>query len=324
MLLWILPFSKKKQNSPLCIFLLIAAVHILIDITIDEPFLGSLKVHMYPATYIFLYGPLLYLYTHTLFKKQVRRTWLHFVLPSVFTVYYFLWGFSHTVFFAAFAVQYMVYIILIKRAARSGEQKEEDRTRLCALFITYSFGLIWLFAISANVFSQLNHEEVAQAVETVAFVTAIVMSCGLMFLIMSQPAVFMDVRVSVSNQLKYVGKNENELSRRMLQLVELFTEKKVYTNSDLNRTVLADKIGVDVQQLSREVNQYFKMNLSELINKYRIEAAKKLLENSELSIKEIYYEVGYNSRSAFNTSFKKQTRKNPSEYRIPLKKRSDS
>ena len=309
---------------PLCIFLLIVAVHILIDVTIDKPFLGSSKIHMYPATYIFLYGPLLYLYTHRLFKKEVQRTWLHFILPVVSTVYYFLWGFSHPVFFVAFAVQYVIYVILIKKAARSGEQKEESLARFCALLITYSFGLVWLLAISANVFSQLNYEGAAQAMEIVAFVTAIVMFCGLIFLIMSQPSVFMDVRVSISNQLKQVDKSENALSRRMLHLTKLFTEKKVYTNSGLNRTMLADTIGVDVQQLSKDINQYFKMNLSELINKYRIEAAKRLLENSELSIKEIYYEVGYNSRSAFNTSFKKQTRKKPSEYRILLKKRSDS
>ena len=58
------------------------------------------------------------------------------------------------------------------------------------------------------------------------------------------------------------------------------------------------------------------MNYWTLINKYRIEEAKELLINSpEDSILKIAYTVGYNSKTTFNTTFKKIVGITPSEFR---------
>ena len=128
----------------------------------------------------------------------------------------------------------------------------------------------------------------------------------------------MQVRVGVSNQARSYELEDESNNNQMLELIQLFRDEKLFSNPEINREMLAEKLSMDVQQLSKEVNRYFKMNLPELINQYRINEAKRLLETSKLQIKEIYYQTGFQSRSAFNTAFKKQTQKTPSEYKNDL------
>jgi AraC-like DNA-binding protein len=61
------------------------------------------------------------------------------------------------------------------------------------------------------------------------------------------------------------------------------------------------------------------MKKQRLINKDRIDEAKRNLFNPDkqhLTIIDIAYEVGFNSKSAFNTAFKKSTNMTPSQYKL--------
>ncbi|UZR96770.1 helix-turn-helix domain-containing protein [Chondrinema litorale] len=316
-LLYALPSGRKKQNLPLCFFLLLTALHSLTDLTIDSPLFGSAKIHLVVGPFIFLYAPLLYFHYCRLFDVEIKKVESHFAIFGIFLVYHLLWGFSHTIFFAVFSMQYLYYSIWIGRLVKI-RQKEKPIKRIWILFITYSFGLVWLFAISANVFSQLNYEPLASWTELIAYISAVILFCGFIYFTMSQPSLFMQVRVAVSNQIRYEESTDRRVKKQMLTLTELLTKEKIFSDPELNREILAQKLGMDVQQLSKEINQHFKMNLSELINQYRISEAKILLQNQELNIKEIYYKTGFQSRSAFNNAFKKQTEKTPSEYRKTL------
>ena len=81
---------------------------------------------------------------------------------------------------------------------------------------------------------------------------------------------------------------------------------------------IANSTGLSINQVSEIINTAFKKNLNDWINDLRIEEAKDYLKESELSIKEIYYEVGFNSKSAFNNAFKKRMGTTPSTYRSTL------
>lgn len=316
-LLYALPSGRKQQNLPLCLFLLLTAVHSIIDLTIDTPIFGSVRIHLFFGTLIFLYAPLLYFHLCGLFKIEIKKVWRHLLAFWLFLTYYFCFGFSHTLFFAVFSIQYLIYSIWITRLLNS-RQYEKPIKKLWSLFITYSFGLVWFFAIAANAFSQFNYELWAEWTEMIAFILAIVLFCGLIYFTMSQPSLFMQVRVGVSNQVRSYELEDESNNNQMLELIQLFRDEKLFSNPEINREMLAEKLSMDVQQLSKEVNRYFKMNLPELINQYRIDEAKRLLETSKLQIKEIYYQTGFQSRSAFNTAFKKQTQKTPSEYKNDL------
>ena len=68
--------------------------------------------------------------------------------------------------------------------------------------------------------------------------------------------------------------------------------------------------------VSQVINQDLGSNFYELVNQRRIERAMQLLmEPPNRTILEIALSVGYNSKSTFNTAFRRQTGVTPTEYR---------
>ena len=95
------------------------------------------------------------------------------------------------------------------------------------------------------------------------------------------------------------------------------TEKPFLSNS-FSMPDLARKLNVSTHHLSQILNEDFKQSFSDYISVLRIEEAKRILsapERSVFKIEEISERVGYNSKSAFNTTFKKLTGKTPSQFR---------
>ena len=54
-------------------------------------------------------------------------------------------------------------------------------------------------------------------------------------------------------------------------------DEKIYKKSDLNLNYLADELGTNTSYLSTIINTHFNVNLRSLINKYRIDEARKIL-----------------------------------------------
>jgi len=91
---------------------------------------------------------------------------------------------------------------------------------------------------------------------------------------------------------------------------------KPYLDPTLNLPLLADQLGVLPRDLSELINQMFGSHFFDFVNRYRISKAKEmLLENPDMSILRILNEVGFNSKSSFNSAFKKHTQTTPSAYR---------
>ncbi len=94
-----------------------------------------------------------------------------------------------------------------------------------------------------------------------------------------------------------------------------------FVNPELTLVDLSLKIGIPSRELSELINGHLGTNFISYVNSYRINMAKQLLSNPEeigLNISEIMYEVGFSSRSSFNTLFKKETGMTPSEFREGL------
>jgi AraC-like DNA-binding protein len=94
-------------------------------------------------------------------------------------------------------------------------------------------------------------------------------------------------------------------------------KNKTYTNPNLSLYEMAKKLRVSPHQLSKAINDGFHMNFFDFINSYRIEEFKKLAKDNRHkhhTFVSLAYEVGFNSKTAFNRSFKKLTKVTPSEY----------
>ena len=74
--------------------------------------------------------------------------------------------------------------------------------------------------------------------------------------------------------------------------------------------------------LSLKINQNCEKNFYDLINSYRIQEFKEKAQSVDLnsySILGLAYDCGFNSKSTFNSVFKKNTQKTPSQYIKELK-----
>jgi len=103
-----------------------------------------------------------------------------------------------------------------------------------------------------------------------------------------------------------------------LKLNKIMSLEKPYLESSLNLIKLAELMQITPHQLSYAINKGFNENFFEYVNKFRVEEAKKLLitnEKENSTILAIAFESGFNSKTAFNATFKKLTNKTPSEFK---------
>lgn len=107
------------------------------------------------------------------------------------------------------------------------------------------------------------------------------------------------------------------------KLDELMKKEKPFLAPDFSLPSLAKKLNVSSHHLSQILNEQLKQNFFEFTAQYRIQEAQNLLNNTQfkhLKMEEIAEKVGYNSKSAFNTAFKKIVGFTPSEYKKQLEK----
>ena len=92
---------------------------------------------------------------------------------------------------------------------------------------------------------------------------------------------------------------------------------KLYLDPLISLEKLAKKQGVTAKFLSQVINKKFEMNFNELINTYRIRDAQSYLGDpaQDMKILNVAYELGFSSKSTFNTSFKSIVGQTPSEFR---------
>lgn len=82
-------------------------------------------------------------------------------------------------------------------------------------------------------------------------------------------------------------------------------EDGAFKEDDLSLQSMADRLGVSTRTLSNMVNGCFGIPFRDIVNKYRIEEAKKyLLEHPEATQSTVAYECGYKNDSVFNKKFK--------------------
>ena len=108
----------------------------------------------------------------------------------------------------------------------------------------------------------------------------------------------------------------------LLEQFKLFMEtEKPFLDSELNLQRLSEQIGVPAYRLSQMMNSHLHQNFFDVINQYRVEEWKRLMSEGSASgtIQELAFQVGINSKSSFNTAFKKHTGQTPSEYRAELR-----
>lgn len=108
-----------------------------------------------------------------------------------------------------------------------------------------------------------------------------------------------------------------ELKSYKQQLEQLIEKEQPYLDPNLTLRSLAEQMNLPPNYLSQLLNEGFEQNFSEYINSYRLATFKSNLvdpKNQHLTILGLAYDSGFNSKTVFNTFFKKMEGMTPKAY----------
>ncbi|SHE40523.1 ABC-type sugar transport system, substrate-binding protein, contains N-terminal xre family HTH domain [Arenibacter palladensis] len=94
--------------------------------------------------------------------------------------------------------------------------------------------------------------------------------------------------------------------------------KKNLDNTNFSVENLAEALNISRVQLYRKVKAIIGLSVSDYISNYRLENAKTMLENTDLSMSEIGYSTGFSSPNYFSTAFKSKYGVTPGAYKKSL------
>ena len=103
--------------------------------------------------------------------------------------------------------------------------------------------------------------------------------------------------------------HDDEEISRVQQYIEQHLDEKMSVEQ------LAAMLPASRRNFERRFKKATSNSVLEYLQRVRIEAAKKSLESSRLTVSEVMYDVGYSDMKAFRTTFKKITGLSPLEYR---------
>ena len=110
--------------------------------------------------------------------------------------------------------------------------------------------------------------------------------------------------------LEFSSVSSRQKMDMMSAVLHSFSEEPQISLSDIAR-----KYGISEEHFCRMFRKYTGFRPFEYINLLKIQKAKELLSNTDLDIREIAKQVGYESHSYFSMLFKKYMGETPTEYR---------
>ena len=127
--------------------------------------------------------------------------------------------------------------------------------------------------------------------------------------------------ILVKSKYRRSGLDKERSMQLLARLKEYVETNQVYFDSNLTMKDLATNIGFSPNHISQIINENLEMNFHDFINEYRIKEAQKIIasDSANSNILSIAYDVGFNSKSAFNNAFKKFTGITPSDYKKSMR-----
>ena len=129
-----------------------------------------------------------------------------------------------------------------------------------------------------------------------------------------------DNRESITKRDKYrnTGLKPEDAQKHMKRLLEFMDTERPYLESTLTLKDVSESLGISTNHLSQIINERLGVNFFDFINNYRVKEVKKCMSNPKFehyTLLGIALECGFNSKSTFNSIFKKTTNLTPSEFK---------
>jgi AraC-like DNA-binding protein len=184
--------------------------------------------------------------------------------------------------------------------------------RLMLKIAVTGFFILWIVNLNFFIVLDVMHRtELCPYTTSLYFYSIFILFNIFLFLLLVKPPLLSKKYI----ESRLGNDHKNQLFERLLQYMQT---QRPYFNPEISLSELSNNLTIPGRILSQIINEKAGQNFFDFINRYRVEECKRLLKEktrNEKNISEIFYSVGFNSKSTFNTSFKKFTGYTPSEYR---------
>ncbi len=348
----------KKQNRHANRVLAVAILCLSLDIL--SIYFTEIKLYdKYPFVfgfstgYPFIYGPIFYIYTLLVTKKEVKfkpQLLIHFI-PFVLVYlyvspFYFLSHGEKILKINEYLTQVqpdMAAISLFKPihgilytwfSIKAIEELNEklkisfsnlDKKKLDWLkYLIFSTMIVWII-VAIAILTSVILGNVGLFFDVAIYFTVSLLIYAIGYGALNHAEVLNQTEleiVALEEEVKdkYEKSNlrDEDIIKLKEDLLEILRTKKVYLKNDLTLSDLSAELGITNHNLSEVISKAFNKNFYDLINEHRVKEFKELVKNpdySHYSLLAVAFESGFSSKSSFNTIFKKLTEITPSEYR---------
>ena len=349
--------KHKISNALFAVFLTITAIDIsepLFNLTVDGPSnLGMLR-----NTFAFLQIPIFYLYVVSVcysdFKLKPKHLihLLPFLIANVILLPRFYLvdtaskinfiinrksmieiPFNHFLIHIQIVI-YFTAVFMLLRKVKKLYLENNAGTHINSYNWLFQFTVVltilYSWAIVKNILKFSDYQYISEWIKIGGLVFQMFIVCWYLFKALNNPSLFRNI----DSKLKLVSDiileekksetitiSEKEYQEDLVKLKQYMIEEKPFLNPSLTIQDVSSAIEIPVRELSLLINHKLEQHFYDFVNTYRIENAMDILKDatkSKVTILEILYEVGFNSKSSFNTAFKKHTGNTPTSYRNSL------
>lgn len=99
------------------------------------------------------------------------------------------------------------------------------------------------------------------------------------------------------------------------RIEEMMANSRIFVDPNLTLARLGRRLAVPARDVSAAVNRVTGDNISRYINGHRVRHAAELLGATDLPVTDVMLEAGFQSKSTFNTEFRRLMEQTPSDYR---------
>lgn len=286
-------------------------------------------------------GPLIYLFVLSQLKKSFRLNVNHLIhaVPALLSLGYLWWAFwglpnvektqliaTHDIAYASHYVltdlagkllrlAYIGYsVYLVKRHLNANTEAASTRIK----WQQYFFIALFIVVVAETLLTSIKVYGLSNSINLDLLQVMGLTDYYMQFALVNFVIYVMVIEAINSGGIKKPKKME-PVDLEVVRILEnaMHNEKR-YLNPNLSFERLAEQLDVPSKDLSNVINRHFNVNFYEYINGYRIEEAKVQLvepKNKDKNITDIFYDAGFNSKSVYNTLFKKNFNMTPSQYR---------
>lgn len=102
------------------------------------------------------------------------------------------------------------------------------------------------------------------------------------------------------------------------KIMEYMKDYKPFLDSAFSIQKMAEDLKIQKFYITQVLNEHLNKNFYTFVNDFRIDEVKRMIEkddNNKYTLLSLAFDAGFNSKTSFNTTFKKYTGKTPSQYR---------